>query len=196
MGRALRGGVDRRGARLRVPRGVRGRAGQAPGSRVPMEQPGHGTVHALRFPHAPRGAPASIRRPAPLLGQHTAEVLRELGYARGRDQPPGQVRRRRASALDWPIAGRAYRSHHAVPPVSPRSRPRPRDSAGSAPRRSDGRAPSCRALNSPANAYCTDCGASLAEAGGGQADPGPARVHAEVSRREDHAHARGARRRA
>jgi crotonobetainyl-CoA:carnitine CoA-transferase CaiB-like acyl-CoA transferase len=54
---------------------------------VPMEQPGHGTVHALRFPTLLSGAPARIRRPAPRLGEHTAEVLEELGYS------PSEIKR-------------------------------------------------------------------------------------------------------
>jgi len=47
-----------------------------------MEQPGYGRVRMLDFPFKASGSPARIRRPAPLLGEHTAEVLEELGMSR------------------------------------------------------------------------------------------------------------------
>jgi len=36
----------------------------------------------LAFPVRASATPARIRRPAPLLGEHTAEVLGELGLAK------------------------------------------------------------------------------------------------------------------
>jgi crotonobetainyl-CoA:carnitine CoA-transferase CaiB-like acyl-CoA transferase len=48
-----------------------------------MDQPGYGRVRMLDFPFKASATPATIRRPAPLLGQHTAEVLDELGLDRG-----------------------------------------------------------------------------------------------------------------
>jgi crotonobetainyl-CoA:carnitine CoA-transferase CaiB-like acyl-CoA transferase len=44
-----------------------------------VEQPGYGTVRMLGFPVRASATPAAIRRPAPLLGEHTAEVLGEIG---------------------------------------------------------------------------------------------------------------------
>jgi crotonobetainyl-CoA:carnitine CoA-transferase CaiB-like acyl-CoA transferase len=44
-----------------------------------MAQPGYGPVRMLGFPFKASATPAAIRRPAPLLGEHTAEVLEELG---------------------------------------------------------------------------------------------------------------------
>jgi crotonobetainyl-CoA:carnitine CoA-transferase CaiB-like acyl-CoA transferase len=51
-----------------------------------LEQPGHGTFRMLGFPFQASATPAEIRRPAPLLGQHTAEVLEELGLSRAEIQ--------------------------------------------------------------------------------------------------------------
>ena len=44
-----------------------------------IEQPGYGRARMLGFPVRASATPAAIRRPAPLLGEHTAEVLSELG---------------------------------------------------------------------------------------------------------------------
>src|SRR5262245_4251709 len=47
-----------------------------------MDQPGAGRVRILGFPGRASATPPRIARPAPLLGQHTAEVLGELGLSR------------------------------------------------------------------------------------------------------------------
>jgi crotonobetainyl-CoA:carnitine CoA-transferase CaiB-like acyl-CoA transferase len=44
-----------------------------------VEQPGYGQARMLGFPVRASVTPAAIRRPAPLLGEHTAEVLGEIG---------------------------------------------------------------------------------------------------------------------
>jgi crotonobetainyl-CoA:carnitine CoA-transferase CaiB-like acyl-CoA transferase len=46
-----------------------------------VEQPGHGRVKMLGFPVRGSGSAPKIRRPAPRLGEHTAEILVELGLS-------------------------------------------------------------------------------------------------------------------
>ncbi len=46
-----------------------------------VEQPGAGRVKMLTFPGRASATPPRIDRPAPLLGEHTREVLGELGLA-------------------------------------------------------------------------------------------------------------------
>ena len=46
-----------------------------------FEQPGLGPARVLGFPSRASATPASVRRPAPLIGEHTDEVLTELGVA-------------------------------------------------------------------------------------------------------------------
>jgi crotonobetainyl-CoA:carnitine CoA-transferase CaiB-like acyl-CoA transferase len=47
---------------------------------VPVEHPVWGKIKMLGFPWTFHETPASIRREAPELGQHTEEILLELGY--------------------------------------------------------------------------------------------------------------------
>ena len=46
-----------------------------------VEQPGLGAVRMLGFPFAVGGSRPPVRRPAPRLGQHTREVLAEIGIS-------------------------------------------------------------------------------------------------------------------
>jgi alpha-methylacyl-CoA racemase len=48
---------------------------------VTYEQPEFGEVTQLGFPIKLSGTPASVHRPAPALGEHTAEVLGEAAYS-------------------------------------------------------------------------------------------------------------------
>ena len=45
-----------------------------------VEHPGHGLVRMLGFPMKFAAAPCSVRRPAPGLGEHSDEVLAEIGF--------------------------------------------------------------------------------------------------------------------
>ena len=54
---------------------------QARDMEVTLEHPVEGTIKALGIPVKLSDTPGTIRRPAPLLGQHTEEILREAGFA-------------------------------------------------------------------------------------------------------------------
>jgi formyl-CoA transferase len=54
---------------------------QAREMEVAVEHPVEGTIRALGIPVKLSDTPGAIRRPAPLLGQHTEEILREAGFA-------------------------------------------------------------------------------------------------------------------
>lgn len=46
-----------------------------------IDQPGLGPTRVLAFPSRASATPATVRRPAPRVGEHTGEVLAELGLA-------------------------------------------------------------------------------------------------------------------
>ena len=50
------------------------------GSRVPLRHPDLGVVDQVGIPFELEATPASIRTPPPLLGEHTDEILAELGH--------------------------------------------------------------------------------------------------------------------
>jgi crotonobetainyl-CoA:carnitine CoA-transferase CaiB-like acyl-CoA transferase len=65
---------------------------------VSYEQPEIGEVKQLGFPIKLSRTPAGIDRPAPALGEHTVEVLKDAGY--GTDEVQSLVESRAAKGLD------------------------------------------------------------------------------------------------
>src|SRR5262249_30479076 len=57
---------------------------------ISYEQPEFGEIRQLGFPIKLSRTPAGVERPAPALGEHTAELLKEAGYSGAEDAVPAQ----------------------------------------------------------------------------------------------------------
>ncbi len=60
---------------------------------VEVDHPAAGRIKVLAFPPKLSGTPGGVRHPAPLLGQHTEEILKEMGKGEG------EIRRLRAEGV-------------------------------------------------------------------------------------------------
>ena len=56
---------------------------QARGSVLEIDYPGIGPVKSANNPIKLSEAPVETRRKSPMVGQHTAEIMREVGYSDG-----------------------------------------------------------------------------------------------------------------